>query len=403
MAWKSPLNLYQTLALAVVAVMLGSFIRRKLYFFERFCIPAPVIGGLIFAILTCVLHSTGIANVTFDATMREVCMVFFFTSVGFQMDLKVIKAGGKGLLILLLSAAILITCQNIISIALSKVLNVSPLLGLCAGSIAMVGGHGTSAAFGPMLEGLGLSGATTFCTAAATYGLISGGLTGGPLANSLIVKKHLKSSAGTESDRLPEEEKKNGFLASDFVSAGFQLTIAVGIGTAVSFVLSKLGLTFPLYIGGMIVAAVMRNISEFTGAFKTHIPENDIMGGIFLNLFLGIAMITLELWQLAGLALPLIVLLLMQTVFVVFYVRFVTFWMMGKDYDAAVVCAGTCGFGLGATPNAMANMQTICEKYGPSVKAFMLVPIVGGFLNDFTNSIIITFFLNLTTAIGFSR
>ena len=391
-------DLYQTLALAVVAVFLGSFIRKKVHFFERFCIPAPVIGGLIIALATCVLHSTGVAEITFDATMREVCMVFFFTSVGFQMDLKVIKAGGKGLLLLLLSAAILIAAQNAISIGLSHVLNVSPLLGMCAGSISMVGGHGTSAAFGPMLEEMGLRGATTFCTAAATYGLISGGLTGGPLANHLITRKNLTSKSSAEADQLPAEEKKKGglrFEASDFVSAASQLIIAVGIGTAISFVLSKMDLTFPLYIGGMIVAAVMRNVSEMTGAFKTHIPENDTMGGIFLNLFLGIAMITLELWQLAGLALPLIALLLVQTVFLVFYVRFVTFWMMGRDYDAAVTCAGTCGFGLGATPNAMANMQAICEKYGPSVKAFMLVPIVGGFLNDFTNSIIITFFINL--------
>ncbi len=329
-------------------------------------------------------------------------MIFFFTSVGFQMDLKTIKAGGKGLLILLLSAAMLIACQNVISILLSKVLNVSPLLGLCAGSISMVGGHGTSAAFGPMLEGLGLSGATTFCTAAATYGLIAGGLTGGPLANNLITTKGLRSSAAEETDQLATEpqEDKNTMQVSAFVSAAFQLIIAVGIGTGISFVLSKLGYTFPLYIGGMIVAAIMRNISEYTGKFKTHIPENDAMGGIFLNLFLGIAMITLELWQLAGLALPLVILLLVQTAFVIIFVRFVTFWMMGRDYDAAVTCAGTCGFGLGATPNAMANMQAICEKYGPSVKAFMLVPIVGGFLNDFTNSIIITFFINLTKSLG---
>lgn len=389
-------DLYQTLALAAVMVLLGAFIRKKIFFFERFCIPAPVIGGLLFAILTCILHSTGTAEITFDATMREVCMVFFFTSVGFQMDLKSLKAGGKGLLLLFLCAAILIACQNSISIVLAKFLHVSPLLGLCAGSVSMVGGHGTSAAFGPILENLGLKGATTFCTAAATYGLISGGLTGGPIGNYLITRDHPRESIPSVSDnQMPREKQERKTSASAYASAAFQLTIAVGIGTAVSGLLTKLGMTFPLYIGGMIVAAVIRNCSEFSGVFSVHIPENDTLGEIFLNLFLGIAMITLELWQLADLALPLIILLAAQTVFVIIYVRFVTYSMMGKDYDAAVISAGTCGFSLGATPNAMANMQAICEKYRPSVKAFMLVPIVGGFLNDFTNSILITFFINL--------
>jgi ESS family glutamate:Na+ symporter len=377
-------------------VLLGTFIRRRVRFFERFCIPAPVIGGLLFAILTCALHTTGAVEITFDSTMRDVCMVFFFTSVGFQMDLKTIKAGGKGLLLLFLSAAILIAFQTVISIALSSLLNVSPLLGLCAGSISMVGGHGTSSAFGPMLENLGLEGATTFCTAAATYGLVVGGLVGGPIGDYLITKKHLMDAPPSESDRASIEEKKEkGVSAPAYASAAFHLVIAVGVGTAVSTALSNLGFTFPLYIGGMIVAAMIRNVSEFSGAFETHIPENDSMGEIFLNLFLGMAMITLELWQLAELALPLLILLSAQTVFLIVYVRFVTFPMMGKDYDAAVIAAGTSGFGLGATPNAMANMQAVCEKYRPSVKAFMLVPIVGGFLNDFTNSVMITFFINL--------
>lgn len=388
-------DMYQTLALAVIALMLGARIRNKVNFFERFCIPAPVIGGLVFAIISCILYVTGIIELSFDETLRTVCMVFFFTSVGFQANLKVLKAGGKSLAVFLAFVIILIIGQNAMAVGLAKVLGIDPLIGMCTGSIPMVGGHGTAGAFGPVLEDFGLTGATTVCTAAATFGLIAGSLIGGPIGNSLITKKDLlKTVVKEDASMLVEEEEKHERQFNMYAPAVFQIIIAVGIGTIVSWALSKTGMTFPIYIGAMIVAAIMRNVSEYTGKFTVHMGEINDLGGICLSLFLGIAMITLKLWQLAELALPLIILLAAQTVFMFIFARFILFNAMGRDYDAAVISAGTCGFGMGATPNAMANMQAICDKYVPSVKAYLLIPLVGSLFADFINSLVITFFIN---------
>ena len=389
-------DMYQTLAIAVTALLLGSFIKKRVNFLERFCIPAPVVGGLIFAILTCVLYVTGILEVTFTDTLREVCMVFFFTSVGFQANLKVLKSGGKALIVFLVLVVILIIAQNFLAVGISKVLNLDPLIGLCTGSIPMVGGHGTAGAFGPVLEDFGLAGATTVCTAAATYGLISGSLIGGPIANHLIKKKNLMDTIVPEDDTiLIEDEAAHTRHFSNYAPATFQLIIAIGLGTIVSFLLSKTGMTFPVYIGAMIVAAIFRNVGEYSGKLDIHMGEINDIGGIMLSVFLGIAMITLKLWQLAALALPLIILLAVQTIFMFLFVNLAVFPVMGRDYDAAVICAGTCGFGMGATPNAMANMQAICDKYAPSIKAYILIPIVGSLFADFINSLVITFFINL--------
>lgn len=388
-------DMYQTLALAVIALMLGARIRKKVNFFERFCIPAPVIGGLVFAIISCILYVTGIIELSFDETLRTVCMVFFFTSVGFQANLKVLKAGGKSLAVFLAFVIILIIGQNAMAVGLAKILGIDPLIGMCTGSIPMVGGHGTAGAFGPVLEDFGLTGATTVCTAAATFGLIAGSLIGGPIGNSLITKKDLlKTVVKEDASMLVEEEEKHERQFNMYAPAVFQIIIAVGIGTIVSWALSKTGMTFPIYIGAMIVAAIMRNVSEYTGKFTIHMGEINDLGGICLSLFLGIAMITLKLWQLAELALPLIILLAAQTVFMFIFARFILFNAMGRDYDAAVISAGTCGFGMGATPNAMANMQAICDKYVPSVKAYLLIPLVGSLFADFINSLVITFFIN---------
>ena len=323
-------------------------------------------------------------------------MVFFFTSVGFQANIRVLKSGGKALIVLLVLVAILIVAQNGIALGLSSALGLDPLLGLCTGSIPMVGGHGTAGAFGPILEDLGLDGATTVATAAATFGLIAGSLMGGPLGNGLIKRKNLLTTASKEDDTvLLEEEEKHVRLHTNYAPAVFQLVLAVGLGTVVSMLLAKTGMTFPVYIGAMIVAAVMRNIDEYTGRLHIHMGEINDLGGICLTLFLGIAMITLKLWQLSSLALPLIILLLGQTLFMLVYTAFVVFNVMGRDYDAAVIVSGTCGFGMGATPNAMANMQAVCDRYVPSIKAYILIPIIGGLFADFINSLVITFFINL--------
>ena len=390
------LDMYQTVAVAVVVLMIGNFLKKKISFLQRFCIPSPVIGGLLFAIFTLILYATGIAIIDFDDTLKEVCMVLFFTSVGFQANLKVLKSGGKALIVFLVLVVALMIGQNFASIGLANVLGLDSLTGMTTGSIPMIGGHGTAGAFGPVLEDFGVSGATTVCTAAATFGLIAGSLMGGPIGNRLIKKHNLLDTIKTEDDSfLVEEEEKHERHFSMYAPAVFQLIIAVGIGTIVSELLSLTGMTFPIYIGAMIVAAIMRNIGEYTGKITIHMGEINDLGGICLSLFLGIAMITLKLWQLADLALPLVILLAGQAVLMFLFAYFVVYNIMGRDYDAAVIAAGTCGFGMGATPNAMANMQAICDKYAPSVKAYLIIPIVGSLFADFLNSLTITFFINL--------
>lgn len=388
--------MYQSIAVAVVVLILGAFLKRKISFLEKFCIPAPVIGGLIFAIFTLICYSTGILEIDFDDTLKEVCMVFFFTSVGFQANLKVLKSGGKPLLIFLVLVIVLIITQNFTAIGLANLLGLDSLTGMTTGSIPMVGGHGTAGAFGPVLEDFGISGATTVCTAAATFGLVAGSLMGGPIGNRLIKKHNLLETIKNDDDTLlVEEEEKHERHFSMYAPAVFQLIIAVGIGTIFSKLLSLTGMTFPIYIGAMIAAAIMRNIGEYTGKITIHMGEINDLGGICLSLFLGIAMITLKLWQLADLALPLVILLAGQVALMFLFSYIVVFNVMGRNYDAAVLVAGTCGFGMGATPNAMANMQAICEKYGPSVKAYLIIPIVGSLFADFLNSLTITFFINL--------
>ena len=370
------LDMYQTIAVAVIVLMAGAFLKKRISFLQKFCIPAPVIGGLLFAILTLVLYMTGVAVIDFDDTLKEVCMVFFFTSVGFQANLKVLKSGGKSLIVFLFLVIMLIVMQNFSAIGLANLIGLDSLTG-------------------PVLEDFGVQGATTVCTAAATFGLIAGSLMGGPVGNRLIKKHNLIATIKTEDDSLlVEEEEKHERHFSMYAPAVFQLIIAVGLGTVVSDLLSLTGMTFPIYIGAMIVAAIMRNIGEYTGKITIHMGEINDLGGICLSLFLGIAMITLKLWQLADLALPLIILLAGQVVLMFIFTYFVVFNIMGRDYDAAVLAAGTCGFGMGATPNAMANMQAICEKYAPSVKAYLIVPIVGSLFADFLNSLTITFFIN---------
>lgn len=390
------IDMYQTLALSVVVLMLGQFLKQKINFLEKLCIPSPVVGGLIFSVLTCILYSTGVVEFTFDDTLREVCMVFFFTSVGFQANLKVLKSGGKALAIFLGLVIALIFMQNLLAVGVSHLIGLDSLVGLCTGSIPMVGGHGTAGAFGPVLEDFNVQGATTICTAAATFGLVAGSLIGGPIGKRLIEKKHLLDTIVTEDDSLLiEEEKKHERHSNMYAAAVFQLILAVGLGTIISELLTKTGLTFPIYIGAMIVAAIVRNVGEYSGKFDIYMGEINNLGGICLSLFLGIAMITLKLWQLAELALPLMILLGAQLLLIFLYTYFVVFRVMGKDYDAAVLAAGTCGFGMGATPNAMANMQVLCDRYAPSVKAYLLVPLIGSLFADFINSLVITLFINI--------
>lgn len=387
------LDLFQTLTLSVLALLAGDWTKKKVAFLSKFCVPSPVIGGLVFAVISLIGHVTGWFICNLDDTLKMVCMVFFFTSVGFQANYKTIKRGGKPLLLLLMLVIVTVILQNALSVGIAYGLNLPPITGMTAGSIPMIGGHGTAGAFGPLLENMGVSGASTLTTAAATFGLVAGSLIGGPIGRRLIESNHLLQHAPSHSSF--EQEEDSPLQESSATAATYQMILAIGLGTVVSYLLSLTGMTFPIYIGAMLVAAAMRNIDEYRGKHRIALKPLNSLGNICLSLFLGIAMVTLRLWELADLALPLTLMLTAQLVFMAFYVYFIVFPTMGRDYDAAVLTSGFCGFGMGATPNAMANMQAICERYQPSIKAYLLIPIVGSMFSDFINSVIITCFINL--------
>lgn len=408
------LDLYQTVCAAVLALWLGTFIKNKVDFMQRFCIPSPVIGGLLFALLTLVGYLSGLFIVDFDDTLKQVFMVLFFTSVGYQANFKTVKQGGKPLLLMVVLVGVLVCVQNLTASGIAMGLGLNGLIGMTAGSIPMVGGHGTSGAFGPVLEEMGVAGATTLTTAAATFGLVAGSLIGGPLAQRLIEKHKLlrndnqaRPVGGSKEAELAESlvssQSKTKGTTGDYTKGLYLLIIAVGLGTLVSSLLNMTGFTFPIYMGGMLAAAIIRNIDEYGGNWVgVPMREIDEMGGICLSLFLGIAMISLKLWELAELALPLCLMLTAQVLIMIVFAYFICFRVMGKDYDAAVLSAGFCGFGMGATPNAMANIQAVCDKYVPSVKAFLIIPIVGSMFTDFVNSMLITLFVNvIPSAEGF--
>ena len=385
------LNMAETVGFAIILLLLGRWIKKKVNFFEKFFIPAPVIGGTLFSIILLIGHQTETFTFTFNDDIKNLLMIAFFTTVGFSASLKILKKGGVGVALFLLAAVILVILQDIVGPVLAKALGINPLLGLAAGSIPLTGGHGTSGAFGPELEKLGATGATVVAVASATYGLIAGCLIGGPIARRLMIKNNLKP---TES----KEGVDNSLLGSatevteeSLFSAVVYIGIAMGIGALINNMLAKAGIKFPVYLMGMVVAAIIRNILDFN---QKQLPftEIGIVGNISLSLFLSMALMSMKLWQLIDLAVPLIVILLAQTVLMAFFAYFITFNIMGRDYDAAVMSTGHCGFGLGATPNAMANMETFTTANGPSVKAFFIIPIVGSLFIDFINAGVIQTF-----------
>ena len=391
---KLELDMFQTLLVAVAALLLGQFLRKKIRFFTTFCIPAPVVGGLIFSTVTLALYLLHVLELSFDGTIKDLCMLMFFTTVGFQANLKTLRKGSVGLLLLLAAVTGLIVLQNAAAVGIGKLLRIDPLAALCTGSIPMVGGHGTAGAFGPILEDLGVTGATTICTAAATFGLIAGSIMGGPVGRMLVNRYRLTPKPEDVQSAAAQTESTSESGGS-YAKAVYLIAIAMGVGTLFSKLLGLTGLTFPNYIGGMLAAAILRNVSEYTGKISINMKHVDDVGSISLSLFLGIAMITLRFWELADLALPLLVLLAGQTVLMFLYARFAVFNILGRDYDAAVITSGVCGFGMGATPNAMANMDAMTTKYGASIKAYLLVPIVGGMFVDFINSLIVTGCINI--------
>ena len=390
------MNMVQTIALAVVLLLLGEAIVKKSKFLTTYCIPSPVVGGLIFAILALILKQTGVMSFDMDTTLQTLTMTMFFTSVGFSASFALLKEGGLKVIIFLACAVGLVVLQNILGVGLAKVLNLDPLLGLATGSIPMTGGHGTAASFGPLLENeFGVTGASSVAVAAATFGLVAGGMLGGPVGRKLIEGNNL-SSADAAAVEGSTHNGDDDILLEDgnFYTAVYQILIAMGIGTIISGLLQKTGLTFPPYIGAMLAGAIMRNISDVSKIYKVPMVEIDVVGGIALSLFLSMALMTLRLWELAELAIPMLIMLVGQVVLMFLFAYFITFNVMGRDYDAAILAAGHCGFGLGATPNGIANMNSVAGRYGPSPAAFFILPLVGSLFIDFFNTGVLTAFIN---------
>ena len=385
------LNMAETVGFAIILLLLGRWIKKKVNFFEKFFIPAPVIGGTLFSIILLIGHQTETFTFTFNDDIKNLLMIAFFTTVGFSASLKILKKGGIGVALFLLAAVILVILQDIIGPVLAKALGINPLLGLAAGSIPLTGGHGTSGAFGPYLEDLGATGATVVAVASATYGLIAGCLIGGPIARRLMIKNNLKPTENKEGVDNSLLGSATEVTEESLFSAVVYVGIAMGIGALINNMLAKAGIKFPVYLMGMVVAAIIRNILDFN---QKQLPftEIGIVGNISLSLFLSMALMSMKLWQLIDLAIPLIIILLVQTTLMAFFAYFITFNIMGRDYDAAVMSTGHCGFGLGATPNAIANMETFTATNGPSVKAFFIIPIVGSLFIDFINAGVIQAF-----------
>ena len=420
------LDMIQTAGIGALALIVGMVLTRKVAFLQKFCVPSPVSGGIIFSLITLVLYGFCDVEVSFDGTLKDVFMLAFFTSVGFQSDLKVIKQGGRLLVIMLTLLVVIIALQNLMPMGITRLMGVDSLIGMAAGSISMTGGHGTAGGFASVLEGMGLHGAGTVGMAAATFGLIAGSMIGGPLAEKIVRTKLTHEQmqpqdedidpamAGIESDEASPTGRTKRVSTNEqefqqYAKAAYCILLVMGGGTILSWLFAKTGITFPTYFGALILAAIVRNTIGFVSykdngkwekAEKLLDMERIVsVGNICLSMFLGMAMISLRLWELQSLALPLIVILVSQVVMMALFVYFLAFPLLGRDYDAAVLCAGMCGFGLGATPNAMANMSAVCYKYRYTVKPFLIVPIIGAMFADLINTGMITLFLNLVTSI----
>lgn len=410
------LDMLQTAGLGALALVLGMCLTRRVKWLQRFCIPSPVSGGIVFSVVSLMLYKLWNVELVFDGTLKDVFMLVFFTSVGFQSNLKVLRRGGSTLLLMLGVLAFIIVVQNVLPLGIAWIMGVNPLVGMAAGSISMAGGHGTAGGFSAVLEGMGLSGAGTIAMAAATFGLIMGSVTGGPLAERLIRTKltaeHLEpkdyevdpAMAGLESDEASPAGRAKHISSNEqefqqYAKATYALLIVVAAGSLMSWLLQQTGVTFPTYFGALIVAAIVRNVAEVCKLTpKMELDKIVSVGNICLSVFLGMAMVSLKLWELESLALPLVVMLVAQVVAMALIAYFVAFNILGRDYDAAVLVAGICGFGLGATPNAMANMSAVCYKYHYSVKPFLIVPIIGAMFVDLINTGFITMFLNWIVA-----
>jgi ESS family glutamate:Na+ symporter len=393
------LDLLQTLTLAAVLFFIGLELRKRIGWLDRLNIPAAVVGGLIFALLV-LLGRDRFLSVQLDTAAQPLLSVAFFSTIGMGASLALLRAGGLQVVTFLVFATVFCFVQNFLGIAIARGFGQHPLLGVMAGSVTLVGGPATGLAFAPLLEEAGLFGAGTLALTSATFGIVCGGLAGTPIGTWLIRRFRLSPSgvpgAGPGEDVVKpapivvDPDREDAPLIMNMIV----LAVAMGIGSILSAWFKDLGLTLPAYIGAMMAASVLRNIDDASGWFRIDPAAMDFVGGFALNIFLVVALMDLKLWQLAGQALPLFVILAAQLVVISIFALTASFRLMGRDYDSAVMASGFVGFAMGTTANAVANMRALVVKYGPAPRAFLVVPLVGAFFIDFTNAIIITFFVN---------
>src|SRR5687767_430270 len=397
---NAQLDLLQTLTLAAVVYFVGVQLKRRVGWVDRLNIPAAVVGGLLFTALA-MLARDRVVNIQLDTTAQPVLSVAFFTSIGMGASLALLRRGGLQVATFLAFATAFCFVQNFIGVGLALAFGENPLLGVMAGSVTLVGGPATGMAFAPVFEAAGLSGAGALALAAATMGIVLGGITGSPAGTFLVNRRGLRSAVASAAELRAELETPEPALVVEveqedtpLIRNMVILALAMGIGSIVSRWIQSLGVTLPAYIGAMLVASVIRNIDDATGRLRIDHRAMEFIGNLALNIFLTVALMDLKLWQLVGVALPLVVILIVQVMVVVLAAITVSFVLMGRDYDSAVMSSGFIGFVLGTTANAVANMRSLVARYGPAPRAFLVVPLVGAFFIDFTNAIIITFFVN---------
>jgi ESS family glutamate:Na+ symporter len=394
------MDVYGTLVAASLVLLVGRLLVQRVRLLETYSIPEPVAGGLLVALGLFALHAAADLQINFDTSLAAPLMLTFFACIGLNADLASLRLGGRQLLVFLGAVLGLLVMQNTLGILVAKTLGLDPRFGLLAGSISLSGGHGTGAAWGKVFaEQYGLASASAMALACATFGLVLGGVIGGPVAHHLAKRVDLPCQAGDGADRLSPFEHPSSvrlITAPALIETLALIAVCLLGGQAISSWLQGSILELPSFVCVLFVGVILRNGLVVLGWYEVFERAVSVLGNVALSLFLVMSLMSLRLWDLAALALPMLVLLGCQTVLMVGYARFVTFRIMGGTYDAAVIAAGHCGFGLGATPTAIANMQAVTDRYGPSRLAFLVVPMVGAFFIDIANALVIKLFLAMS-------
>lgn len=389
------LTALQTLALAALVVYFGRFLKRKIHFIDKYNLPSPVIGGFIVAFVLALLKDQGVFVIQFTKSFEETLMIAFFTSIGYSASVKLLKEGGRTVVFFLLLTIGGLLLQILAGIGAAKLMGLPPLMGVLTGAVSLTGGPGTALAFGPAFETAGVEGASAIGLTTAMGGILLGGLVGTPIATYLIhrknLKQHPKHTAHLSSDDIPVLKVKSG---SGLLYHFLALALIMGLGTTLSSWINSQGITLPIYIGSMVVAALFRNIEDLRPTFKIEADWIEEIGSVALTLFIATAIMSLRLDELKNAALPILIFLGLQVILVAITALGPAFWVAGKDYEGAVISAGYVGFMMGTSANAMANMSSLAHKYGPAPKAFLVVPLVGSCFIDFINAALITLSLN---------